>query len=348
MAKHVIFLVHGMGDFADGWSASIQKQMADSYAAYAIARHLPFKDFFQFEEITYNRRFDALRRRWRDDSAAVIALLKKGGLEKSAVNRLARASAAAGAEDEFLSTHVIDVLLYRFVPTVAEETRNVVARRILETLMAAPVFDQPRWSVIAHSLGTSVTHDALHALFTQGVQGQSLQGKTKAQLVTMVANVSRLLEERQVDVYKSVVRPSASPAEGACHQYLNVRHDWDPIPRPREFRPLDDWPDVLTRTEKRFEAVTINAFQNRNIHGFGHYLANPKVHVALFRRLLPIEGAISDAELATAAALHEASTPLGQFEALQRELRKFQIAEESSWAQVITAFQGFFNTVRNF
>jgi hypothetical protein len=337
-----------MGEFADGWSAPVQKQIADAYAAYAIARHLPFKDFFQFEEVTYNRRFDALRKRWRDDSAAVMALLKKGGLEKSAVNRLASVAAAAGTEDQFLSSHVLDVLLYRFVPTVAEEARNVVALRILETLMAAPVFDQPRWSVIAHSLGTAVTHDTLHALFTQGVQGQSLLGKTKAQLVMMVANVSRLLEERNVDVYNSVVKPSASPAEGVCHQYLNAKHDWDPIPRPKEFRPLDDWPDVLTRTEKRFEAVTINAFQNKNIHGLSHYLAHPKVHVALFRRLLPIAGAISDDELATAAALHEAATPLGQFAALQQELRKLQIAEESSWAQVIAAFQGFFNTLRDF
>ncbi len=274
----------------------------------------------------------------------MLAILKKGGLETSAVNKLVSVSAAAGAEDQFLSSHVLDVLLYRFVPTVAEEARNVVAGRILETLMAAPAIDQPRWSVIAHSLGTAVTHDGLHALFTQGVQGQSLLGKTKAQLVMMVANVSRLLEEGQVDVYKSVVRPSASSAEGVCHQYLNVRHDWDPIPRPKEFRPLDDWPDVLTRKEKRFEAVTINAFQNKNVHGFGHYLANPKVHVALFRRLLPMEGAISDDELATAAALYEASTPLGQFQELQQELKKFQIAEESSWAQVIAAFQGFFET----
>jgi len=337
-----------MGDFADGWSEAIQKQIADSYAAYAISKHLPFKNFFHFEEVTYNRRFDALRKRWRDDSAAVLKVLKKGGLETSAVNKLASVAAAAGKDDQFLSSHVLDVLLYRFVPMVAEEARNVVTTRILDTLMAAPALDQPRWSVIAHSLGTAVTHDGLHALFTQGVQGQALLGKTKAQLIMMVANVSRLLEEAKVDVYKSVVRPSASPADGICHQYLNIRHEWDPIPRPKEFRPLDDWPDVLTRKEQRFEAVTINAFQNKNVHGFGHYLANPKVHVALFRRLLPMPNAVSDDELATAVALHEASTPLGQFEVLQQELKKFQIAEESNWGQVIGAFQGFFNTLKAF
>ena len=50
MAKHVIFLVHGMGDFSDKWSTSVQKQIADSYSSYGIAKTLPFNDFFRFEE----------------------------------------------------------------------------------------------------------------------------------------------------------------------------------------------------------------------------------------------------------------------------------------------------------
>jgi hypothetical protein len=345
MAKHVIFLVHGMGDFAEGWSTPVQKQISDSYAAYGIAKHLPFNDFFVFQEITYNDRFDALRKQWRDDSGAVLEVLKKGGLDSSAVGKLSKAAAAAGAEDQFLSSHVIDVLLYRFVPMVAEEARTIVAKRILDTLLATDI-DKPRWSIVAHSLGTAVTHDSLHALFTQGVGGQTLIGKTQAQVVMMIANVSRLLEEAKVDVYKSAVSPGT--ANSVCRHYVNAKHDWDPIPRPKEFKPMDDWPDVMTRKEGRYAAVTINAFQNKNIHGFSHYLSNPKVHVALFRRLLPMEGAISDDELGTAIALHESSTPLGQFEALQKELKQFQIAEESNWSQIIGAFQGFFDTLKAF
>jgi len=348
MAKHVIFLVHGMGEFADGWSKDVQEQIAAAYSTYAIAKTLPFKDFFRFEEIAYNRHFDKLRKQWRDDSAAVGALLKKNGLEASAVNKLASAGGAAGAEDQFLSTHVLDVVLYRFVPMVAEAARNEVAKRILDTLVAAPALDQPRWSIVAHSLGTSVAHDALHALFTQGVNGKSLVGKTKADLIMMIANVSRLLEEPNVDVYKSVVRPSAAPAEGICRYYVNARHDWDPIPRPKAFKPLDDWPDVVTRREDRYQLVQINAFQHKNIHGLEHYLSNPKVHVALFRRLIPIDGAIPKEEADGASAKFEASTPFGQFEALQQAIKKFQIAEESTWSQVIAAYQGFFETLKAF
>jgi hypothetical protein len=343
MAKHVIFLVHGMGDFGKDWSLSVQKQIADSYSAYGIAKVLPFADSFEFKEIVYNERFDKLRKQWRDDSATVLATLKEGGLEASALGKLAKAGGAAGTEDQFLSSHVLDVLLYRFVPMVAEEARTLVAKQIIDTVFGA----EPRkWSVIAHSLGTAVAHDSLHAMFTNTVAGETLIGTTQAQVLMMVANVSRLLEEDDVDVYKSMVRPGTS--DSVCRHYLNAKHEWDPFPRPKEFRPLDDWPSVAARNEDRYVPITINAFQNKNIHGLSHYLSNPKVHVPLFRRLVPLPVVISDDELKKASALFEASTPLGQFQELQQAVKKFQIAEEATWGQIITAWQGFIDAVKAF
>jgi hypothetical protein len=348
MSKHVIFLVHGMGDFAKGWSTDTQSHIKALYSAYDIASSFPFDNFFRFEEITYNSRFDSLRKQWRTDSAAVIEKLTEGGLQKSAAGDLAKLGAVPGKEEEFLSTHVLDVLLYKFVPMVAEEARTIVGKRILETLLDLPDLDRPRWSIIAHSLGTAVAHDSLHALYTQGFGGRTLSGVTKADVLMMVANVSRLLEEKKVDVYKSVVKPNALPAEGVCRHYINAKHDWDPIPRPKEFKPLDDWPDIRTRQEARFVHVAINAFQTRNVHSFTHYLSNPKVHVALFRRIFPIEGVISDQELAKAVSQHEAATPFGQFEALQQQLKKLQIADEAPWREIIKTFQDFFETIKAF
>ncbi len=278
----------------------------------------------------------------------MLKTLTDNGLQKGAATELAKIGAAPGKEDEFLSTHVLDVVLYKFVPMVAEEARTIVGKRVLETLLDAPDVDRPRWSMIAHSLGTAVAHDALHALFTQGVGGRTLAGLTKADVLMMVANVSRLLEEKSVDVYKSVVHPGALPADGVCRYFINAKHDWDPIPRPREFKPLDDWPDLRTRQEQRLLHVAINAFQSKNVHSLTHYLSNPKVHIELFRRLFPFEGAIGPQEFDRAVAQHEAATPFGQFEALQQQLKKLQIADESSWREVIATFQDFFETVRTF
>lgn len=343
MAKHVIFLVHGMGDFAKDWSLTVQKQIADAYSAYGIAKVLPFAESFEFKEILYNERFDKLRKQWRDDSGAVLKTLKDGGLEASALGKLAKAGGAAGAEDQFLSSHVLDVLLYRFVPMVAEEARAVVAKQIQDTVFTA----EPRkWSLIAHSLGTAVAHDSLHAMFSNAVGGKTLIGITQAQVLMMVANVSRLLEEDGVDVYKSLVRPGTS--ESVCRHYLNAKHEWDPFPVPKEFRPLNDWPSVAVRQEERYLPIAINAFQNKNIHGLSHYLSDPRVHVPLFRRLVPLPVVISDDELKQASALYEASTPLGQFAELHQAVKKFQVAEEAPWGQIITAWQGFIDTVKAF
>lgn len=345
MSKHVIFLVHGMGSFEKGWADETTKQVRDLYSSYQISKLLPFDTYFRFVEITYNGHFEELRSKWKSNSGKVIATLRKNGLDKSSANELAKYGGTAG-EDVFLTTHVLDVVLYRFIPQIAETIRTSVAVAILDELLKA--IEIPRWSVIAHSLGTSVAHDSLHALYTQKVGGRTLAGVTKADTVAMISNVSRLLEEKSVDVYKSVVRPGLESTDGMCRYFVNAIHDWDPIPRPREFRPVDDWPNLETRNEKRFVPVRINAFQSPNIHGLDHYLSNPRVHVALFRGLLQDPNLIPKAEEDKASAVYEASTPFGKFKELQNALKRFQIAETASWQQIIRAFKGLFDTIAQF
>jgi hypothetical protein len=336
-----------MGEFGKDWSLDTQKQIADAYATYNISKQMPFGDFFQFEEITYNARFAKLRKQWKDDTGAVLKKMKAEGLPENAAADLAKTE-ASNPTAEFFGSHVLDVLLYRFIPQVAEEARNLVTKRIQEVIFPK-VGDFPRWSVVAHSLGTAIAHDSLHAMFTHVKDGRTLQGQTKAQVIMMIANVSRLLEEKGVDVYRSLVRPGEA-SNGICNFFLNVRHDWDPFPAPKAFRPLDDWPDLATRqlNPPRFQHIPINAFQHKNVHALSHYLSNPKVHAALFNALMTFKGAISDKELEQARLTHEAATPFGQFEALQKELKGFQIAEESTWKDVINAYKGFFATIQKF
>jgi hypothetical protein len=348
MAKHVIFLVHGMGDFTDGWSKdTIQPQIASLYSAYKIAKDLPFDQLFRLQEITYNDRFEGLRNRWKKDSQAVLAEFKKAGVEKGVGTELAKAGGVLGV-DNFLGTHVLDVGLYK-ITSVRESIKTKVATRVLDTLLKDPSGEIPRWSIIAHSLGTAVTHDTIHALFTQKFDGRTLEGITKAHVLMMVANVSRVLEDQSADVYLSATKPGALPGSGACRHFINAKHDWDPFPRVKEFRPLDDWPDVQTRQEGRFVLVKINAIQSKNVHALSHYLSNPKVHVEFFRRILPAEGLIPEEELKQASTLFEAATPFGQFQALQESLKALQDPTETgTLADVIRNGVAFFETLKKF
>lgn len=343
MSKQLVFLVHGMGDFAEGWANDTKEQLARLYGQYeGVAGLPPFSDL-ELVEVNYNQLFEARRHQWKTEAGAVLTELQEGGLEGGALNQLADL-AAAPSQEGFLATHLLDVFLYRFVAQLAEQIRNDVATQIVEAIENLPVTEVRRWSVLGHSLGTAVVHDSLHALFTDsGAVG--VQRPPRANVIAMISNVSRLLQN-DIDAYLSSVHPSADPDLGVCGYYLNAKHDWDPFARPKEFRPVDDWPDALTRAQERFVSVTINAFAEKNIHALNHYLENPKVHIPLFRHLTR-SGSIllTDEILATTSAVYEMSTPFGQFEALQTKLKNLQLADTATWHQTLRAFRKYFEAI---
>ncbi|MGA8863300.1 MAG: hypothetical protein WBM09_03080 [Gallionella sp.] len=51
MAKHQIFLVHGMGDFETHWSLDVQKQIQDTFAAYKKVASKSLVDHFEFVNV---------------------------------------------------------------------------------------------------------------------------------------------------------------------------------------------------------------------------------------------------------------------------------------------------------
>src|SRR3569832_629286 len=164
MAKHIVLLVHGMGDTRPGWSQDIQQLIRARYAAYAQLNLLcPFDNNFQFCEINYNDMFVDRRRAWSENAQAVLKLLAQRGLDVGVIDLLASYAAETG-KDKFLTTHVLDVLLYRFIPQIAEQIRTSVQLHILQALTAQTKNKTNKWSGIAHSLGTAVAHDARHAM----------------------------------------------------------------------------------------------------------------------------------------------------------------------------------------
>lgn len=342
MAKHILFLVHGMGDTQPGWSQAIQQAIRTSYASYpGLSLLVPFDTTFSFCEINYNDKFDARRQAWAQNAQTVLSALAQSGLDAPAVKLLTTYSAETGKEN-FLATHVLDVLLYRFIPQIAEQIRTSVQKQILQTLAAQPENETINWSIIAHSLGTAVTHDTLHAMYSGGGLPPSV---TRPKLIAMIANVSRVLETG-ADVYTSKVHACIDPTKGICDYFLNARHEWDPIPVPKQFKPVDDWPDLATRREQRFQNLAINAIEAKNVHDFAHYLKNPKVHIALFRALT-WNNLIDEASAAGAIAQYEAGTPLAQFQNLTTKLKQLWPNEQASWKEIITCFRKFQELVKS-
>lgn len=347
MAKELIVLVHGMGDTTNDWSAEWQELLRDRYQSYDVSRLMRFDDLFEFVEINYNNLFDDRRDAWKNAAAKVIDAMQDSGLSAKAARTLADL-ASKPADDTFFNTHWLDVMLYRFIPPVAEQVRTRVEVQMLEALRKRPANEVTRWSILAHSLGTSVTHDVLHQMFSPNrpaARGILPPGVLRPRVLMMTANVSRLLESRTLvsDVYQSAVHPSESTASGACDYFLNVRNEWDPIPKPKMFRPTDDWPDPLSRAQDRYRNILINSIENVNVHDVAHYYRNPRTHIPLFR-LLTVPALLPDAEASRAIAAFDAATPLARVAAERKKLQKLSLADdERDWSKILQMLVAYFN-----
>ena len=124
-------------------------------------------------------------------------------------------------------------------------------------------------------------HDVLQAYYSEG---PFRQGFGKPHLVCMLANVSRLLAISEGDgIYKSAVFPSRGRTDGACLNYLSVKHELDPFTFVRSFDPPANWGNGLVMHRGLYEGVVIPSKEMTqfNVHDFGHYLSHPSVYAPL-------------------------------------------------------------------
>lgn len=347
MSRHIIFLVHGMGVHGEDWSSDVQNQIRSLYDRYPGLSCTPFEDRFEFSAIRYDHIFDELRTQWGNEPQEVVNRFAQTNIGNSTIEFLT-GLARKPAEDTFFGSHILDILLYRFFPLVADRIRVDVASQIIETLAGTDETHVLRWSVIAHSLGTSVIHDTLDALYNTGfpdIPDSPLSPTdTRARVIMMVANVSRLLQTN-VKAYNSLVRPGKDKSAGICDYFINAKHQWDVIVRPKEFDPDDQWPDLPTRMAHRFIPVVVTDFREKDIHSLRYYLENPKVHISLFRSLTA-RFMIHDDEEKAAIAAYERETLEGKYKDLRQNLKKIAPGENTDWKEVVSSIQEFLMMIR--
>lgn len=343
MANHVIFVVHGIGDHEADWWKPVARTLADLYGRYEIAQLLPFESQFEVKPILYNDKFDALREKWESAANEVLALMKPGPAGATALQELT-AWAGSANRKTFLRTHVLDVVLYRFFPTVADQVRAAVHKQMLAGVRGAQ-----RWSAIAHSMGTSVLHDTLVWMFDPASPAKLPAAGFRMEALAMVANVSRLLESSHLgtrwDVYRSVVQPNVKVTKGVCSRFLNVYHAWDPIPIPKKFKPTADWPDAATRAiPGAYQDIRIEELEKGSeVHDFEHYLRNPNFHIPLFRSLIPLPGVISPEEEKAAVDEHRVHHPRARVQKEIDRLKSLRLSDEvNDWQDILRMLQKYF------
>lgn len=341
--NHTVILLHGMGKpdskMFEDWEKSLAK-LHDSYAE-------PGDEFatqFECVPINYDSFFEDRRNAWAEQVQKIL----DAGVALP-VNDLTVDDLEPITEDNFFTTHLMDVLLYRFDPLVADEIRDHVAERMLHVIRNRPA--GTKVSVLAHSLGTSIAHDAINVIYHPPqvhAKPKLTTGNFRFHAIIQLANNSRALESKW-SAYNSFVRPGIKDSDGGQYvatRMLSASHKYDPLAALRGFNPIDNWPNAETVKEKRMVLVNPSIIQHWNVHDFSHYLNDPRVHIPMFR-FLRTKGFISEARETETYFQFDSENPITKFDDYRRELRTLLTEDDKfSWKGLVEVFKKFATLVK--
>lgn len=298
-----LLIAHGMGIYnKPGWDKDIIQVLDECAADYDGLGDEPFSKQVSIVPIVY----DSVFANWEKDIAktatdvATFAAANPDRVDSSLLSLTTWLEDAAS--DDFVWSHVVDVILYRFFPDVVAEIHARVLEQITAAVVkakkeAASTGQAESISIMCHSLGTAVIRDSLHRLGSEVYESRN--ATTEQYLarngrlfdnIFMVANVGRVLQTRWPVHSDTCIRPESSGKGAYCAQYYNFRHMLDPFTAICPFGP-QGWREGLTRKEDLAQVRAIN------VHGWSHYLRHPDVHARLFRAMFADGAIISDDEL---------------------------------------------------
>jgi hypothetical protein len=334
----LLILVHGMGSHSKGWSGSVRATLDRVAARYdAFSNGPPFSARVRVAEVNYGSCFKELVDQWQAKASELERFAGGAQALPKVVGWLRR---PLPQDDEaakaFFWSTAIDPLLYRGFPLVRDRVRSLVMDQVVRCLKEAMADGAAEATVLAHSLGTAVTHDTLHALGSAAQQGNEVLSADRYQFsnLFMLADVCVLGPRgvRDVDPFTSVVRPV--PADGSgrgyCQRFFNAWHRWDPFVLAGPFRPTT-WGDGYR------PIGPLGHFRGANVHAYTHYLDHPAVHVPLINATLGFRAIPAQEEEQALAEYVQIGAPeCGQQIQLLKDIAKeFEHAEDDLQELVI-------------
>lgn len=285
--KPILIVIHGMGTHTDkSFKGEVISAANAALSRYKSYKDKKFEDFVEVQPVSYDNIFETVRQRFVDSNKPIAQFFRSNldlGAPRSVINKAADMQAKLG-NDDFINTHVLDVLLY--LTNVGEWVRTEVGKKIMQI-----VKDNPNTpiNILAHSLGTGVLHDTLSKLMRKDAPHGAPYldpDVVKFNSLWMFANVSRLLGNysSQTPPYMSIVKPGDS---GCTRLFFNIRHILDPFTRPMMFdpQPSDNWVESSVYSNNFFQVVT-NAVSRKNTHDIAGYIEDPVVSIPFLRFMM--------------------------------------------------------------
>lgn len=326
MSTKSLIVVHGMGKHTE---ASVKKEVTDALKA-IFSRYDTLKQKNPLSEIElsvfgYDNYFEdyrkAIENRGNSDIGTALQAVstKFGGLMPGAALEIAKLDQSI-TNDSMFTTHWLDVLLYRF-SLLAEPIQLDLATKIAVEVAAK---GGPNVHVLGHSLGTSLLHDTLARLYGPEPMDVKLSAiRDKLSCVHMIANVSRLLQS-----FRKAGASEVRPGLGCCTNFIQYRHRLDPIPQIKAFTPTNNEGWITHKVwENNYQLVEPSAVTAANVHGLGHYLLDPEVHLPFLRNVMGFRP--RSAERSAAQDAFDSTTIRGKAEALQQAMDNLELSRQS-------------------
>lgn len=308
MSKNVIFFVHGVGRHADGWSRAEGgpiHALIKASKQYDCFNGLNLEDLVDMVEIRYDDIFDQHLDQW-DDLASEF---KTTAAASTWFNKVTDLLSSVGNDGNQFAQFGGDVILYYAFELIARRVRlrvnSIISQAITSRLESArsQLGSLPEFSIVGHSLGTTIVHDSLHQLASNnwlprdGVDIKDVNltvveeanvndllqnpvnpyspGNFMWNSVYMVSNTSRLLHRTSLNPYNSLLQPGET-----TRFFYNIEHELDPISKLKQFKIPHHW------NRRRAFYIEVDHIHEVNIHGYAHYLKRPSVHRPLFRNMI--------------------------------------------------------------
>lgn len=306
MARHLIFLVHGMGVYskqgANGkwepdkslWHDEQEALLKKHYQDYRSHINIPgfdmpeFDDAFEIVPIVYDQVFTRVLQEWANRADEMLATGVINSLDF--VKKIMGWMRSDKLMTEFFFTHFGDVFLYRYFDHFEQSVQANVQAGIVSKLIDQNSGVQRKWSVIGHSLGTKIVHDSIEALYHDSTIniGDEIQ---PAQVIALIANVCDVLERPDQNVVDSSIYPSGDATNNsACRHLICSSHKWDFFTNIDPYKPKGGRWATATNARRfinlrNIETVDLSAENWWNVHSFKNYIAHPGIHIPLFMKM---------------------------------------------------------------
>lgn len=328
---HTIFVIHGMGEFKDGWHTDFETIIREEYKRYETTK--AFDELYTVSPLSYDAIFRDYLTRLGDRSERFKLVNEIVSLTGNDLAKAVLKLAQLNPDDDFLYTHVADVLFYTVTNLAGRVITDV--QNQLETKLKA-LGDSATWSIVAHSLGTRVIHDVLQSEYTRP-DFRRAYGKPACLL--QLSNVSRLTEVLiGGKIYNSAVIPADETNRGACASYINAHHALDPFTLPYPFKPPNGWPTGQPNDLYIDIPIPVEETIEKNVHSFATYMRNPRVSRPFFNWTYDVPGVlefIDEAKFNEEFTKYQATTLPGNLRQLVDTLKGLVKDPTNDWDQIV-------------